>query len=88
MIDITGRKIALKRSLTHLDKFVLKFVSVLDKLKVRYVVVSGYVSILFGRARMTEDVDIIIEKLSAPDFTKLVKAIVKGGFWCLNSDNC
>ena len=87
MIDINGNKITLKRHLTHLDKFVLKFISVLDKLKIKYVIVSGYVSILLGRARMTEDVDILIEKLSAPDFTKLVKDIVKSGFWCLNSDD-
>ena len=52
------------KNLSELDKFVKDFIPVLKK-HVKYVIVSGYVAILFGRNRNSEDVDIIIEK---PDF--------------------
>lgn len=37
----------------------------------KYAIVSGYVAISTGRSRGTEDIDIIIEKLSFEDFKKL-----------------
>lgn len=50
------KEIILDKELNNLDKFVLEFTELLEE----YVVVSGYVSILFGRSRMTEDVDLLI----------------------------
>jgi hypothetical protein len=58
----------------------------LNKLNVKYVVVSGYVSILFGRNRSSEDIDIIIEKLTLPKFGMLWNELNKE-FECINAEN-
>ena len=60
---INARTIQLDRELSDLDIFVLDFVKVLEQ-HVHYVLISGYVAILFGRSRTTEDVDMFIEQLS------------------------
>ncbi len=82
---ITDKKeIKLNRELNELDKFVLDFCKILKK---DYVIVSGYVSILFGRSRATEDVDLLVPKINFKEFDKLWKKIEKNGFECINSDN-
>jgi hypothetical protein len=76
-------EIILDRELNDLDKFVLDFCGLLDN----YVVVSGYVSILFGRSRATEDVDLLIPKMNFDEFEKLWKKIESRGFECINTDD-
>lgn len=78
------KTIKLDKTLTALDKFVLGFCKVLSN-HVEYVVVSGYVSILFGRARSTEDIDILIESCSKRQAAALFSALTRRGYWCLNS---
>ena len=61
-MKLIGEKaIRLDRELSELDKLVLAFVRILEK-HVPYVLVSGYVAILFGRARGTEDVDFLLRQ--------------------------
>jgi len=50
-ISYSGSIIELKKELTNLDRFVIGFTSLLNKLNSKYVIVSGYVAILFGRNR-------------------------------------
>ena len=50
-------KIILDKEVNELDRFVVRFIRVLEKYS-DYVIISGYVSILFGRSRATEDIDI------------------------------
>jgi len=58
--SFTKKKIILNNKVVNrLDEFVLTFTSVLDRMKINYVIVSGYVAIVFGRSRATEDIDII-----------------------------
>ena len=70
------------RKLSELDKFVLDFTSLLDE----YVVVSGYVSILFGRSRATEDIDLLIPKIDINKFQLIWEKIHNKGFECLNTE--
>ncbi len=70
-----------ERILNNLDKFVLKFCGMLDE----YVVVSGYVSILFGRSRATEDIDLLVPSMTIEEFLKYWKRFESGGFECLNT---
>lgn len=42
-------------------------------LKKRYVLISGYVSILFGRNRSSEDIDMIVEKLDYEKFKEYLR---------------
>jgi len=81
----TKKEIIVDKTLSNLDKFVLNFIKILKK-HVDYVIISGYVSILLGRTRTTEDIDVFIEKISFEKFSKLYKEIKKNGFWCLNAE--
>ena len=78
--------IRLVKELNDLDKLVLDFVRILDRNKVKYVLVSGYVSILFGRSRSSEDIDIIVKKLPKRRFAVLWEDLLKY-FECLVPDN-
>lgn len=53
---------------------------VLDEAGVRYVVVAGYVAILFGRARRSEDVDFIVERIDEGRFVGLCRRALEHGF--------
>ena len=70
-IDYKDDKIIFNKELNALDELTIDFTSVLNMLEINYVVVSGYVSILFGRSRSSEDIDIIVEKISIEKFKEL-----------------
>ena len=83
---IDKKTIKLDKIPTLLDEFVTDFVKILQK-HATYVIVSGYVSILFGRSRATEDVDIVVEKMSKDQFYELYSDLQKNGYWCVNIEN-
>jgi|Deesub1362B_J571_1020462.scaffolds.fasta_scaffold01268_14 hypothetical protein len=76
--------IKLDKELSELDKLLFSFLQVLRKYT-NYVIVSGYVSILFGRARATEDIDVIIEEIDWNAFQNLFKELENNEFWCINA---
>jgi len=80
------REIISERILSELDKFAIDFLKIIKK-SVDYVIISGYVSILLGRSRSSEDIDIFIKKISREKFEKLYQDLTKDKFWCLNSGN-
>ena len=77
---------AVEREETDLDRFVKEFVSVLESCNVKYVLVSGYVAILFGRSRNSEDVDILMEKVDFNRFERFWKKAC-GSMECINAEN-
>ena len=85
--EYDGTTLKFNRVLTDLDEMVLRFVSLLNLAKIKYVIISGYVAILFGRSRGTEDVDIFIEKISAEQVDELYELISKEGYWILNAES-
>lgn len=85
-LRFSRNKIEFEKKLNKLDFFVFDFVKMLDKTKVKYVLVSGYVSILFGRSRLSEDIDVIVEKMNIIKFKKFWKEITKS-FECVNTKN-
>jgi hypothetical protein len=86
-LEIKGMDISIKNKITSkLDVYVIDFINVLKKY-VDYVVVSGYVSILFGRSRGTEDIDIMIMKIGFDTFIKLHRELIEKNYWFLNADN-
>ncbi|MDD1744476.1 MAG: hypothetical protein LUQ20_01505 [Candidatus Methanoperedens sp.] len=85
--EYNGKNISLKNKvLSKLDLFVIDFVDILTKYA-DYVVVSGYVSIIFGRSRGTEDIDILIKKIDMETFIKLNRELIGKQYWFLNADN-
>lgn len=83
--EYTKDYIKFDKVLNDFDKFTLKFVKVLDKLRIAYVLISGYVALLFGRSRITEDIDVFIEKMNYTKFSKLWDELIKE-FDCINTD--
>ena len=83
--DEKAKEITSNKILNELDKFALEFIRVLEK-HVDYVIISGYISILLGRARATEDIDVFIKKLGFEEFSRLYEELSKAGFWCINAE--
>ncbi len=81
-IEVSGDQIKLSKQLNDLDELVIDFIKILDRNRVNYVLVSGYISILFGRSRSSEDIDLIAERVSEKMFLKLWKEISKT-FTCI-----
>lgn len=86
-IRYSGKFIEIERVLSDLDKFVIDFVRLLDDIELNYIIVSGYVSILFGRTRGTEDIDILIERIDKKTFHGFVKELEKKGLWIINTSS-
>ena len=68
--------------LNDLDKDVLEFVRII---KGRYVIISGYVAIVFGRPRTTEDVDIFVEMKNFKEFDEFYGKMIKNGYYCMSN---
>jgi len=80
-------KIKFNRELSNLDKLTIRFTKVLKRQKIDYVIISGYIAILFGRSRNTEDVDLFIEKIDKKRFFSFWKELGEEGFECVNTSN-
>lgn len=83
--NLKGDLIVINRDLTELDLFLRDFLKVLKK-HADYLVVSGFVSISTGRARGTEDIDVLVPKLEKEKFKELFNELIKKGFWCYQGD--
>ena len=71
---------------TMLEQFAEDFVKIVEK-HCKYIIISGFVAIIHGRPRGTEDIDMIIEKIPKEKFIKLHKDLIKNGFECMQSNN-
>ena len=85
-IEIEQECIKIDKQLNSLDRFVIDFSEILNKLNIKYVFVSGYVSIIFGRNRSSEDIDLIIEKIDLQKFSALWNELVKK-FECIITED-
>lgn len=83
----TGRVEVDDKIITALDRFVIGFVRLLEEHDIKYVIVSVYVAILFGRARGTEDIDILVERMDAPRFLSFYKSAIEHGYDFLNPED-
>lgn len=86
-VGLKNGTIETSKVLSSLDHFVLRFVSILEKYAVKYVLVSGYVGIYFGRNRHTEDVDLLIERIDEKKFTLVFDALLASGFECITGND-
>lgn len=77
--------IILNKDMTGIDIFLRDFLKILVKHS-DYLVVSGFVSIVSGRTRGTEDIDIIFPKMEKGKFKLLFEELIKGKFWCYQGD--
>ncbi|MEA3329781.1 MAG: hypothetical protein U9Q06_03475 [Nanoarchaeota archaeon] len=71
---------------TILDEFAEEFCEVISEY-VKYIICSGFVAIAHGRTRGTEDIDMIIEKMTKEKFVEMHNKLKQKGFVCMQSDN-
>lgn len=83
-MQINPEGIKLDREPSELDKFAINFSKAIGR-RTRYVIVSGYVSILLGRARVSEDIDMLIPVMQEAEWVKIYSALEKEGYYCLNA---
>ena len=69
-----------------LDKFTEEFCKIVNK-HAKYIICSGFVAIAHGRSRGTEDIDMIIEKLTYEKFFIIHQELIQNNFVCLQSEN-
>ncbi|MCA1811213.1 MAG: hypothetical protein LC623_04270, partial [Halobacteriales archaeon] len=82
-IHLGGERIRVEKAETDYDAFTREFLATLPPGHPA-VVVSGYVALAFGRNRMTEDIDLLLERLPEPTFRDWWES-VQGRFDCLNT---
>lgn len=81
-----GEIIIENKVITAIDELVFDFTRILEN-HMSYVIVSGYVGILFGRARGTEDIDTIIKYIDKSLFDSLYQDLREEGYYFLNPED-
>ncbi|OYR49681.1 hypothetical protein DJ73_17400 [Halorubrum sp. Ea1] len=80
-IELRDETLYVKRAPNQLDELALAFSAILDRIGIEHVYIAGYVSILAGRARSTEDVDVLIEPVDEPTADELATTLKTEGYW-------
>ncbi len=76
----TGTSLVISgRRLSEMDLFVCRVLDILTS-HTPYVIMSGYVAILFGRTRSTEDVDLLIPVCDVSAFLLLHDEFMEQGY--------
>ena len=75
-----------KATFTPEDLVATSFAGVLERLSVRYAVVAGYVAILLGRARRSDDIDFIVTGMDEDGFLALCRGASRAGFTLMQGD--
>lgn len=73
--------VIIEKEPSALDELVLGVTEILDDLSIEYAVVSGYVAVLLGRSRATEDIDVIAESFSEETADELASRLRTAGYW-------
>ncbi len=85
-IKVGDYRYSFTKEKNEMDDLVFSFSKILEVLGIKYSIVSGYVAILFGRSRLSEDIDILIENMKYEKFVNLWNELSKD-FWCIITDD-
>jgi len=80
-MEFRDGEVVIAKPPSDLDRLLLSVVSVLEDVGVEYAVVSGYVAVLFGQSRATEDIDVITERFDEETATELATQLRAAGYW-------
>lgn len=80
-IELRDGILVVHREPNQLDELAIVFSEILDRFAIEHVYIAGYVAILAGRARSTEEVDVLLPKLDEETVEQLTAALVDEGFW-------
>ena len=76
-MEFQGNRITFEREPSSLDRMAIYFSKKLRDAGIEHVFVSGYIAILFGRNRASEDIDVIIDRISMESFLRLWNSLGK-----------
>jgi len=80
-IELRNGTLVVEREPNQLDELAIGFSDILGQFDIDHVYIAGYVSILAGRARSTEDVDVLIERIDEATADELAATLDERGFW-------
>ena len=80
-MEFTDDGIHIDKEPNALDELILDLVEVLDAVGIDYAVVSGYVAVLFGRSRATEDIDVLVERFDEATAMEIAERLQDAGYW-------
>lgn len=80
-MEVSDGTIRIDKQPNVIDDLVIDVTGILDDLGIRFAVVSGYVAVLLGRPRGTEDVDVVVERFSLTTGGDLAARLQSAGFW-------
>ena len=80
-MEFTDEGVVIDKPPSDLDRLILEVGDILDDVGIGYSVVSGYVAVLFGRSRATEDIDVITERFDEETADELTKRLRNAGYW-------
>jgi hypothetical protein len=80
-MEFTDEGVFIDKPPSDLDRLMLEVGGILDDVGIEYSVVSGYVAVLFGRARATEDIDVITERFDEGTADELATRLQEAGYW-------
>jgi len=87
LVDTGSRRIYLSKPvLTAEDEIASSFASVLEELGIRYSIVAGYIAIMFGRSRRSDDIDFIAYGVGEEKFIELCRRLGGAGFELMQGD--
>lgn len=80
-VELRNETLVVERELNQLDELAIGFSEILRQFDIGHVYIAGYVSILAGRARATEYVDVLIEQIDEEAADELAAKLGEEGFW-------
>lgn len=80
-ITLRDDVLSVEREPNELDALAIAFSEICEELGIDHVYVSGYVAILAGRSRATQDIDVLVEQLDDRRAKELATRLEDGGFW-------
>jgi hypothetical protein len=80
-IELRDGTLLVDREPNDLDELAILFSTLLDEVGIGHVFISGYVAILTGRARATEDIDVLLARTTSDKIDRLVTKLEDNGLW-------
>jgi predicted nucleotidyltransferase len=71
-VTLRDGELVVERAPNELDELAIDFSALLTRLGIKHVFIAGYLAILTGRARATDDIDVLIEECSEAEIDRLV----------------
>jgi len=80
-VELTDSGLVVDREPNGFDELAIEFSTLAAEHDIDHVFVAGYVAILTGRSRSTEDIDVFIEPCSAAEIDAFVAELEAADYW-------